>query len=118
MRQQEEKKKQFVLDKDAAGRLAATCSTFYNCRTGLQAQARLQDLLNLTGPLPVGFEHLRHAFGEEAEGLDDRLDLAAKFGGWFAEMVVRIRTHWLIDDIINLFKRLWTQEKDELCVLC
>lgn len=77
----------------------------------------MQDLLNLVGPSPQAQERVRWALSREYECLDECLDLAARFGGRFKEMVEKIRSNWLADDIVKLFTLLKSQNSDELCVI-
>lgn len=112
-----QKKKQFVLEEDDARRLAGTCTTLCSCYcSDQQTHMRLKDFLEFIGPLSETCEPIRRALVCEYEGLDDRLDLAARFGGRFAEMVEKIRTYWLVDDILKLFAWLWARRADELRV--
>jgi hypothetical protein len=113
----EGKKKQFVLSDDDARRLAGTCTTFSACYCkNQQIHMCLPDLLEYIGPLSEAYEHMRLAIICEYEELENSLDLAARLGERFEGMVEKIRTHWLVDDIIELFVWLWARRADELRV--
>jgi hypothetical protein len=111
------KKRQFVLESEDAGRLATTCTSFMMCTSCTLMRIDMRNLLVFIGPLQVDLECARRVLALESEWLENRFDLAVQFGEWYSAMVAKIRTHWLIDDIITLFQRLWVQEKGELCVL-
>lgn len=113
-----EGQKQFILNDEEARQLADTCSTFcacYNC--DVQTHMRLYELFHFVGPLPEAQEKVRRAVIGERECLDECLDLAARFGGWYKDMVQKIRSQWLADDIVKLFVWLKTHQQDELSVL-
>jgi hypothetical protein len=113
----EGKKKQFILSEDDARRLAGTCTTFSTCYyRNQQTHMRLSDLLEFIGPLSEAHENRRRAMICEYEELENSLDLAARLGERFEDMVKKIRTHWLVDDIIKLFMWLRARRADELRV--
>lgn len=106
----------FVLCEADARKLANTCTGFCRCGTDVPDMT-IQEILGFIGPLRCAeHERLRNCLAREYEYLQEKLDLAAKFGDQYRQLVDDIRQSWTVSAIVRLFQWLWAQKKDELAV--